>query len=57
MNNTHNQLAPNLKTSKILTGLWQVADMERGGKQLDLDKCLRNYYNQIILCNNYERFN
>ncbi len=37
MNKTHNQLAPNLKTSKILTGLWQVADMERGGKQLDLD--------------------
>jgi len=31
-------LANNLKTSKILTGLWQVADMERGGRQLDLDK-------------------
>lgn len=41
MNNTHNQLAPNLKTSKILTGLWQVADMERGGKQLDLDKAAK----------------
>ena len=37
MNKTHHQLAPNLKTSRILTGLWQVADMERGGKQLDLD--------------------
>ena len=26
-------------------------------KQLALDKCLRNYYNQFILYNNYERFN
>ncbi len=38
MNKTYDKLAPDLKTSRILTGLWQVADMERGGKQLDLDK-------------------
>ena len=41
MNNTHHQLATNLTTSKILTGLWQVADMERGGQQLDLDKAAK----------------
>ena len=41
MNKTHNQLATNLETSRILTGLWQVADMERGGKQLDLDKAAK----------------
>ncbi len=31
------QLAPGLSISKILTGLWQVADMERDGKTLDPD--------------------
>jgi aryl-alcohol dehydrogenase-like predicted oxidoreductase/enamine deaminase RidA (YjgF/YER057c/UK114 family) len=30
-------LAPNLQISPIITGLWQIADMERGGKQLDYD--------------------
>ncbi|MEM1119730.1 MAG: aldo/keto reductase [Bacteroidota bacterium] len=34
-------LANNLKTAKILTGLWQVADMERGGQQLDLDQAAK----------------
>jgi len=29
------QLAPDLTISRIVTGLWQVADMERGGKLLD----------------------
>ena len=29
------ELAPGLKASRIITGLWQVADMERGGKPLD----------------------
>ena len=29
-------LAPDLKISKILTGLWQIADMERNGKSIDL---------------------
>jgi aryl-alcohol dehydrogenase-like predicted oxidoreductase/enamine deaminase RidA (YjgF/YER057c/UK114 family) len=29
------QLAPGLDAPRILTGLWQVADMERGGRALD----------------------
>jgi len=29
------QLTPTLKISRILTGLWQIADMERGGNTLD----------------------
>jgi aryl-alcohol dehydrogenase-like predicted oxidoreductase/enamine deaminase RidA (YjgF/YER057c/UK114 family) len=31
-------LAPGLEISRIVTGLWQVADMERDGKTLDLDR-------------------
>ena len=31
----YTQLAPGLKISRIITGLWQIADMERGGKSLD----------------------
>jgi aryl-alcohol dehydrogenase-like predicted oxidoreductase/enamine deaminase RidA (YjgF/YER057c/UK114 family) len=31
------ELAPGLKISRIVTGLWQVADMERDGRALDLD--------------------
>lgn len=31
------QLAPDLHITKILTGLWQIADMERDGQQLDLE--------------------
>ncbi|MBI1776079.1 MAG: aldo/keto reductase [Proteobacteria bacterium] len=31
-------LAPGLTTSRIMTGLWQIADMERDGKVLDVDK-------------------
>jgi len=29
------ELAPGLSISRIVTGLWQVADMERGGRELD----------------------
>lgn len=29
------QLAPGLDVSRVLTGLWQVADMERGGNVID----------------------
>ena len=29
------QLAPGLEISRVVTGLWQVADMERGGVRLD----------------------
>ena len=28
-------LAPGLEISRIVTGLWQVADMERDGRELD----------------------
>ena len=31
-------LAPGLEVPRILTGLWQVADMERGGAALDAEK-------------------
>ncbi len=41
MTSKHTQLTPDFKISKILTGLWQVADMERGGQQLDLDKAAK----------------
>src|SRR3982750_3445304 len=34
----HIELAPGLSMSRVITGLWQVADMERGGKLLDLDR-------------------
>ncbi len=30
-------LAPDLEISRIVTGLWQIADMERDGQVLDLD--------------------
>ena len=29
------ELAPGLEICRIVTGLWQVADMERNGQQLD----------------------
>ena len=35
---THSELAPDLEVSKIITGLWQIADMERDDQSLDLDK-------------------
>ena len=28
-------LAPDLNISRVLTGLWQIADMEREGRKLD----------------------
>jgi len=39
-------LAPGLSISRIVTGLWQIADMEREQHSLDLDataKCMRAY--------------
>jgi aryl-alcohol dehydrogenase-like predicted oxidoreductase/enamine deaminase RidA (YjgF/YER057c/UK114 family) len=30
-------LAPGLSISRVITGLWQIADMERDGRSLDLD--------------------
>lgn len=34
-------LAPGLTISRALTGLWQIADMERDGRTLDLDAAAR----------------
>ena len=34
----YSQLSPQMKTSKVLTGLWQVADMERDGQEIDLEQ-------------------
>ena len=31
-------LSPGLSISRVLTGLWQLADMERDGRRLDLDR-------------------
>ena len=33
----YTQLAPDLKISKVITGLWQIADMERDDRSLDLN--------------------
>jgi aryl-alcohol dehydrogenase-like predicted oxidoreductase/enamine deaminase RidA (YjgF/YER057c/UK114 family) len=35
---TTTKLAPDLEISKIVTGLWQIADMERDDNTLDLDQ-------------------
>src|SRR5215470_4545265 len=35
------RLAPDLDVSRVVTGLWQVADMERGGRPLDPDDAAR----------------
>lgn len=34
----YTQLAPDLSISPILTGLWQIADMERDGQVIDLEE-------------------
>jgi len=36
------ELAPGLSISRLLTGLWQIADMERDGRTLDLDATARS---------------
>ncbi len=48
---THIDLAPDLKVSRIITGLWQIADMERDDKVLDLDRtaCSMKAYSQAGL--------
>ncbi|MEL7449297.1 MAG: aldo/keto reductase [Pseudomonadota bacterium] len=38
----YTELAPNLRISRIVTGLWQIADMERSGQSLDLDAAARS---------------
>lgn len=32
------EVAPGLEVSRVITGLWQIADMERDGRALDLDQ-------------------
>ena len=39
---THVDLAPDLRICRIVTGLWQIADMERNQKVLDLDGTARH---------------
>jgi aryl-alcohol dehydrogenase-like predicted oxidoreductase/enamine deaminase RidA (YjgF/YER057c/UK114 family) len=34
----HYQLAPGLEVSRIIAGLWQIADMEKQGRRLDFDR-------------------
>jgi aryl-alcohol dehydrogenase-like predicted oxidoreductase len=34
-------LAPGLEVSRLIIGLWQIADMERDGRKLDLDSLAR----------------
>ena len=41
-NETTTTLAPDLEISKIVTGLWQIADMEREGQKLDPDQAARH---------------
>lgn len=38
MSSAFTHLAPDLRISRILTGLWQIADMERDGRTLNLDQ-------------------
>ncbi|MCL4847883.1 MAG: aldo/keto reductase [Acidobacteria bacterium] len=33
----HVELAPGLSISRVLTGLWQIADLERGGQPVDVE--------------------
>ena len=41
------KLAPDLDISGVVTGLWQIADMERGGRQLDLDAAARSMQSYV----------
>ena len=41
MNVDRATLAPGLEVSRVLTGLWQVADQERGGRALDVQAAAR----------------
>jgi predicted oxidoreductase len=34
------ELAPGFSISRVLTGMWQIADMERDGNQLDSDEVI-----------------
>jgi aryl-alcohol dehydrogenase-like predicted oxidoreductase len=36
------QLGPNLTISRVITGLWQIADMERDGRRVDMEDAARS---------------
>ena len=42
MKDKHTELAPDLHITRVVTGLWQIADMERDEQELDLDRTARN---------------
>ncbi len=42
------ELAAGFKISRLINGLWQVADMERGGKALDQDKVLSDMEKYVL---------
>lgn len=39
---THTELGGDLRISRVVTGLWQIADMERDQQTLDLDRAARS---------------
>ena len=39
---THTDLAPDLRISRVITGLWQIADMERDEQSLDLERAAQS---------------
>ncbi len=41
------RLAPGLRVSRVLNGLWQVADQERGGARLDPEEAARSLEAQV----------
>ncbi len=47
----HTKLAPDLRISRIITGLWQIADMERDDRSLDRERaaCAMQAYSSVGL--------
>ena len=53
------RLADNLEISRMVTGLWQVADMERGGTPLDPERAsssMLDYSRTVCACWPTERW-
>ncbi len=42
------ELSPGFRISRLINGLWQVADMERGGKTLDQDAVLSDMEKYVL---------
>ncbi|MFK8041065.1 aldo/keto reductase [Congregibacter sp.] len=42
MQKRHTELAADLRISRVVTGLWQIADMERDGGAVDIDAAARS---------------